>query len=384
MRIAYVCIVHKPLGKHSTGGIEQFTVNLLHELIKRGHQVDLYASEETDMSAFPGVNLIPVFQSSDLSKKNDEKTDKKEFVLTYAMLQYSGFSRVYNDNYDVVHVNCPQWYVPLVMNSHSNHVLTTIHGLNLRQSAVEYVLKTDNTSHIACVSEYVGRAISSYPNHRVIHNGIDMTQFSYNENGGNIFGWLGRIAPVKGLSDAVLASQSAGVKFEGHGPNDFVEYFQTQVEPNLNEHIIVGSPISGVEKASFLCQLRALLMPVHWDESFALTPLESLASGTPVIAYDRGSLSEVIQDGMTGFLVTPPVEDVESIDYKPFEIPTQNLIIKQRGIEGITEAIKIVQNMSDFEYTEMRKNCRKVIEEKFTLNTMVEKYIQYYQDIGKT
>ena len=129
----------------------------------------------------------------------------------------------------------------------------------------------------------------------------------------------------------------------------------------------------GPLKYDFLGNAKAFLFPIHWEEPFGLVMVEAMACGTPVVAYNRGSVPEIVKDGVTGFIVDPPEEDLNS------QISNHNdqqgsWIIKKRGIEGLVEAVRRISEID-------RKACKKHVEEHFTVDHMVDGYIDVYRKI---
>jgi glycosyltransferase involved in cell wall biosynthesis len=115
---------------------------------------------------------------------------------------------------------------------------------------------------------------------------------------------------------------------------------------------------------------RLTLFPIQWEEPFGLVMTESMATGTPVIAFARGSVPEVMKDGETGFIINPSDNDIRG-----------NWLIKKTGVEGLIEAINKIYDMPANEYLKMRKNCRKHVEQKFSMEKMVDSYEDVYKKI---
>jgi glycosyltransferase involved in cell wall biosynthesis len=370
MKIAYVTVSHKPINAASTGGIETFTIYLVNALIRAGADLTLFAAAETDMGVFPGAKLNPVFSLKDLGKKENENLESKEFTLNYTLMQTAGFKMALDQawNFDVIHFNSAQWYIPLLLAGKEKKIFTTVHVNNLRSEVLSYLLNHYDTVNIANISETSAKIFSPYPNHRVVYNGIDVSQYDFNPKPDEYFAWLGRIAPVKGLSEAVQAAKLAGVGFRGSGPVDFPDYYQNQVVPYLDDKRIVEGPLDPKAKAEFLAKAKAVLMPVTWEEPFGLVAVEAMACGTPVIAYARGGLLETVEDGVTGYLIDP--EDGEQ------KTEAGSWIIKKKGIEGLVEAMSRIAEID-------RGACRRRAEELFSADVMARNYLDYYNNIIK-
>ena len=119
---------------------------------------------------------------------------------------------------------------------------------------------------------------------------------------------------------------------------------------------------------------RAFLVPITWEEPFGLTMIEAMACGTPVVAYNRGSVSEIIRDGVTGFIIDPPEADLQMKNEKLKTKNESSWIIQKRGVEGLIEAVKRIDEID-------RAACRRHVEENFTVEKMVEGYEKVYQKV---
>ena len=162
---------------------------------------------------------------------------------------------------------------------------------------------------------------------------------------------MGRISPEKRVDRAIEIAKQAGTPLKVAAKVDPVDkdYFECAVEPLLRDSAVeyVGE-ISDEEKDQFLGNAYALLFPIHWPEPFGLVMIEAMACGTPVIAYDGGAVSEVIEEGRTGFIV--------------------------KGLEDATEAVRRVPELS-------RAYCREVFEKRFTAARMASNYLQVYEHV---
>lgn len=353
MKIAYICITHKPIVKDTTGGIETFSMYLVNALNELGHSVDVYSAEETDKTCFPNATLIPTFSISSLQKSETEDLESKNFTINYSFFQYEGFVKALQQSskYDVIHFSSAQWYVPFLFEKYfEKPVVTTVHVNNLRPQVLKHLLNSHTKVSLVAISNFSATPFKNYPNTHTIHNGIDLSAFPFNPNPEKYVAWMGRIAPVKGLKEALEVAKKADVSFRASGSKDFPDYFHNEITPLLGNERIVVDRLNTEEKGKFLGNARAVLMPVMWDEPFGLVAIEAMACGTPVIAFRRGGLTETIIDGKTGFLV----DTVEEMAQKLSEIDTIS-----------------------------RQACRTHVEENFSSIVMAQRYEKVYQNFKK-
>ncbi len=181
----------------------------------------------------------------------------------------------------------------------------------------------------------------------VIYNGIAISQFKFNPKPKNHFVWIARIDPFKGIENAIKAAEVLNVELLLAGRLDPArkEYFETKIKPHLSKKIRFLGEISQKELSDFYGSAIACLYPIEWEEPFGLIMTEAMATGTPVIAYRRGSVPEVIKDSKTGFVVN--------------------------NIDEMIQAMKKIGQID-------RIACRQRVEKYFTYQKMVDEYEKLY------
>jgi glycosyltransferase involved in cell wall biosynthesis len=185
-----------------------------------------------------------------------------------------------------------------------------------------------------------------------VYNSIDINNFPYNDKPQAYLVWLGKVNPVKGTKEAILAAKQAGEKILVLGAVDkdverMRRYYEEEVAPLIDGKDVIWIGEVGVkEKAELLGRAKAFLNPISWEEPFGLVMIESQAVGTPVISFRRGAAEELIIDGKTGFLVD--------------------------NLEEMVEKIKIVDKID-------RRECRRNVEERFTIEKMTDGYLEAYK-----
>jgi glycosyltransferase involved in cell wall biosynthesis len=202
----------------------------------------------------------------------------------------------------------------------------------------------------------------------VVYNGIDISAYDFNRESGEYLLFVGRYMPEKGVKDAIDAALATNTQTILAGSKEYraLPYFKEYIEPAEKSGVIrdIGF-VTGKKKSGLFGSAKALLFPIHWEEPFGMVMTEAMACGTPVIAYNRGSVSEIVHDGVTGFI----------IDEDDAERPNKgNWVIKKQGVEGLVEAIQRIGEID-------RAKCRERVEEAFTVAHMVSGYEAVYKKI---
>jgi glycosyltransferase involved in cell wall biosynthesis len=202
--------------------------------------------------------------------------------------------------FDVIHNSfdfLPLTYSRLV----STPVITTIHGFSSPDIVPVYVKYNKGTSFVA-ISDADRHPALEYV--ATIRHGIDVDSFIFNPAPGSYLAFFGRIHPDKGVVAAIEVARETGIPLRIGGIIQDQVYFDSQVAPRVDQqHVQVVGPVQAEDRSSFLGGAVALLHLIGFDEPFGLSVVEAMACGTPVIAFDRGSMSELIVDGTTGSLV---------------------------------------------------------------------------------
>jgi glycosyltransferase involved in cell wall biosynthesis len=247
--------------------------------------------------------------------------------------------------FDIIHNHfdfLPLTYSGLV----ETPVVTTIHGFS-SPSIVPVYKKYNDRGHYVAISASDKSPELDYI--ATIHHGIDVAQFPFSGAKGEYLLFFGRIHPHKGVYEAIQVAQHIGMKLVIAGIIQDQDYFATEVEPHIDGTTVdyLGS-VGPDRRANVLGGALALLHPISFDEPFGLSLVESMACGTPVVAFNRGSMPEIIRDGETGYIV----ED----------------------IEGAIDAVAKVTSIN-------RSTCRADVEKRFSSTRMARDYVRVYQEI---
>jgi len=249
------------------------------------------------------------------------------------------------DQFDIIHNNydfLPLSYSRLV----KTPVVTTIHGFSSPKILPVYRKYNKDNYYISISNSDRSPDLDYF---RTVYHGIDLSLFTLSETPGDYLLYFGRIHPDKGTYEAVQIARNFGMKLMMAGIIQDESYYHTQIAPYIDaENIIYVGAVGPERRNELLRGAYALLHPIYFHEPFGLSVVEAMACGTPVIAFDRGSMPEVIKEGQTGFLVNNIDEAVD----------------KLKAIPGLD-----------------RNVCRRWVEERFSKERMVADYISVYDTI---
>src|SRR5213595_3200538 len=323
MRIAQVAPLVESVPPKHYGGTERIVAYLTEELVRLGHNVTLFASGDSVTRA----ELVPVCRRS--FRQNKRATDylSREVLLMDHVMQRAG-------EFDVIHFHtgCLHYLI-------SRHLtvprVTTLHG---RLDTPELLRLYERFRDMPMISiSNAQRTPWPCANWQAtIYHGLPQDLFRFHPESGRYLAFLGRASPEKRVDRAIEIAKRVGMQLKIAAKVDPADrrYFKREIEPLLNDpHIEWLGEISDKDKDEFLGNAHALLFPIDWPEPFGLVMIESMACGTPVIAFVGGSVSEILEDGVTAFLVN--------------------------NVEAAAEATSRIPKLS-------RKRCRAVFEERFS------------------
>ena len=315
------------------GPWEQITGLLADGLARRGVDVTLFATLDSRTDAvLDGV--CPV---------GYEERDSLDGRVWEALHVSYAFQR--SGQFDLVH-NHLDW-LPLAFAEHCRaQLVTTIHGFSDRK-----ILPAYQAAKSAYVSISNADRAPELDYCATVYHGIDLSRFTFSATGGEDLVILGRIHPDKGTADAIAIARRAGRRLSIAGPVQDLSYFEERVAPHLDgDRVRYLGSVGPEPRAELLAGAAALLHPISFAEPFGLSVVEAMAAGTPVIAYRRGSMPEVVDEGVSGFLVS----DVDS------------------AVAAIEPAIALP-----------RDRIRSVAERRFSADRMVTDYLGVYASLRR-
>lgn len=321
------------------GGTERVVSYLTEELVAQGHDITLFASGDSQTSA----KVVPGSpRSLRLSGNSIDHLAHHIAMLDDVMRMAPEF--------DVIHFHIDYMHFPLSRYC-ALPSLTTLHGrLDLPDLLPVYKKFPDAPLVSISLSQRKPMPRVNWVGN--ISHGLPMDLLAFQPKAGAYLAFLGRISPEKRVDRAIEIARRAGMPLKIAAKIDKAdrEYYDSTIKPLMNDpNVEFIGEISEHEKSEFLGNAYAYLFPIDWPEPFGLTMIEAMACGTPTIAFNCGSVKEVMQEGLTGFIV-----------------------------EDMDQAVAAVAKISTIE----RTACRNVFEKRFTATRMAEEYVEIYQSMA--
>jgi glycosyltransferase involved in cell wall biosynthesis len=298
LRIAVLAPIAWRVPPRHYGPWELFASLLTEGLVARGHEVTLFASGDS-VSAARVCSVVPTGWSE------DPGIDPKvaECLHIAQVFERAGEFDLIHNGFDFL----PLTYGALT----ATPMVTTIHGFSSEKIVPVYAAYNGRTSYVA-ISDADRHPALDYA--ATIHHGIDTDAFDLAESPGDYLAFFGRIHPDKGVVAAIDTAEKSGLPLVLAGIVQDQEYFDTKVAPRLDgrQTRFIG-PVGAEDRSAFLGGAAALLHLIDFDEPFGFSVVEAMACGTPVIAFDRGSMRELIDDGRTGRIVNDVAGAVDAV-----------------------------------------------------------------------
>ena len=303
MRIAQVAPLTESVPPRLYGGTERVVSFLTEELVAMGHDVTLFASGDSVTTA----DLAAVWPRSLRSDPTICDPVAPHMLLMEQVRRRSA-------EFDVLHFHVDYWPFSLFDRQHTPF-LTTLHGrLDLPEQAPLFDCFAD--APLVSISDAQRRPLPHANFIETVHHGLPVDLLTPRLVRPTYLAFLGRICPEKRPDLAINIARGAGIPLKIAAKVDRVDtaYFEEVIRPEVGgEQVEFIGEISDAEKPEFLSGAIGLLVPIDWPEPFGLVMIEAMACGTPVIAFDRGSVPEIIEDGLTGFVVRDEAEAVAAV-----------------------------------------------------------------------
>lgn len=338
MRIAQVAPLYESVPPKYYGGTERVVSYLTEELVQQGHEVTLFASGDSVTMA---RLIAPCRQSLRLDQQCLDQLAHHVLMLEQVFQDSSRF--------DIIHFHVDYLHFPLSRRLATPQV-TTLHGrLDIPDLVPLYQEFRDMP--VVSISNAQREPLAWLNWQGTVYHGLPKDLYTFRPEPGKYLAFLGRISPEKRVDRAIAIAQHLDMEIKIAAKVDAVDrnYFDDVVAPLLKDrHVDYVGEIGEGEKDAFLGNAYALLFPIDWPEPFGLVMIEAMACGTPVLAYRRGSVPEIIEEGVTGLIV-----------------------------HGLEDAVQAAERIS----TLNRWRCRHLFEERFSATRMARDYLAIYQKL---
>jgi glycosyltransferase involved in cell wall biosynthesis len=337
MRIAQVAPLFESVPPQLYGGTERVVAFLTDELVRLGHDVTLFASGDSRTAA----TLVPICERA-LRLSGDWRDPMAPHVLMLGEVARRAAE------FDVLHFHISALQFPVVRGLRDIAHVTTLHGrLDLRE--LQPLFRAFPDVPVVSISDAQRDPLPFASWVGTVHHGLPPRLLTAADSPGTYLAFLGRVSPEKRVDRAIAIATGCGIRLRIAAKVDpaDADYFEREIRPLLDHPLVefIGE-IGESQKSAFLGGARALLFPIDWPEPFGLVMIEALACGVPVIAFAGGSVREVVEHGVTGFVV-----------------------------ESVEEAIDAVRRIGEID----RRACRATFERRFTVNQMASRYIRIYR-----
>ncbi len=338
-----------PLGSGMGGGVELTLKNIAQALRDRNHTIAIVAPAGSILRGFPVIEIPGRLQSTAQSEGRDAWVAMPPESVLANMWSYA---RQVQANYDLI-LNFAYDWLPFYLTPFFQTPIAHLVSMGSLTDATDQIIgqiATDFPGTIALHSRAQAATFAFGDRCRVVGNGFDLAQYQFCAEPENTLAWVGRLAPEKGLEDAVVAAQATGIPLKVWGLLQDVAYWQDICDQYPDAPVTYEGFLSTAELQQELGNCRALLMTPRWVEAFGNVAIEALACGVPVIAYDRGGPAEIVQHGKTGWLVPPD------------------------RVKGLVDAIAKIDQID-------RRTCRESAEQDYSLEAMGDRVEQWFAAI---
>lgn len=341
MKIAQVAPLYESVPPKLYGGTERVVSYLTEELVRQGHDVTLFASGDSITSA---KLVSPCPQSLRLDPGCIDQLAHHILMLEHVFRDFNSF--------DVIHFHIDYLHFPTSRRQQKPQ-LTTLHG-RLDMPDLVPLYQEFRDMPVVSISDSQRLPLPGVNWQGTVYHGLPEDLYPFREEAGKYLAFLGRISPEKRLDRAIEIAIRTNMPLKIAAKVDRIdrEYFNTVIEPLLDHPLVeyIGE-IGDEGKSEFLGNAHALLFPIDWPEPFGMVMIEAMASGTPVVAYGNGSVPEIIEHGVNGFIV-----------------------------HSIDEAVQATEQIS----TLSRRRCREVFETRFSARQMAHGYVEIYNRLASS
>ncbi len=358
MKILFLPNITRRIDSKITAARPRMIFDLITGLKKRGHKVTIIGTKDSKIT---GVKIVPIIEKGFFEISKDY--ENPFYAQTAYLTKLAKKAEEIGNNFDIIHNHGQPEFINLLIEKNiSTPMVTTFHSRITPE--IDEVFSLFPRTFLVCISRASKESARKAKVKKVIYNGVDTNLYQYREKKEDYLLWIGRMGKAKdkkgnfidakGVRWAIKLAQSVEANLKIAGNVEDEEFFERDIKPHLNNKIEFIKKVSFEQpltkkEVSFLMQrAKAFLMTINWDEPFGLVMAEAQSCGTPVIGFDRGSVSELVEDNKTGFVVNP-----------------------KKGLRGLKEAYYRLDEIKPID-------CRKNVEKNFSLEKMVDQYEKLY------
>ena len=349
LKLLFVSTPVGPLGTGLGGGVELSLYNIAQEMLRRGHTLQILAPQGSKFESMPIVEIAGEVQIIAQSQERNAPITMPSNSVLANMWEYV---RQVQHDYDLI-VNFAYDWLPFYLTPFLTRAIAHFVSMGSIYEAMDRMVAQVAKQFPGTIGFYTESQAATFALNQqcpCLSSGIDLSLYEFCPQPQPQLAWLGRIAPEKGLEDAVAAAQITKIPLKIMGKMQDQSYWEQICQDYPDAPVEYLGFLSTAKMQQELRQCRAMLMTPRWVEAFGNVAIEALACGVPVISYRRGGPAEIIQDGRTGFLVEPD------------------------SVNGLVEAIARLDEID-------RYTCRQQAEAEFSLEALGDRFETWFRDI---
>ncbi|MFZ5376829.1 MAG: glycosyltransferase family 4 protein [Patescibacteria group bacterium] len=344
MKIAQIAPIVERVPPKKYGGTERVVSAITEELIKRGHQVTLFATADSITSA----KLIGTTKNGIRELGINDDYSRNGLVLSHVGQAYNRAKE-----FDIIHDHVGVLSLPTAHIS-PTPVVMTIHG-SFGDHNKKTFLSLDNPFFVT-ISDSQSRPVRALRHRTTIYNGLEMSHYPFHSSAAQDFLlYVGRITPIKGTDIAVKVARLLNkpliiaAKLEEQNR----AYFENEIKPYLSSQIRLIGEVDENQRNWLMSRAKCLLHPATWEEPFGLTLIEAMACGCPVVAFNKGSIPEIVLNKQTGFIVddipemVKAISQIEKIDRRYCRLYSINSFSAARMVDSYEYLYELIVNQNN-------------------------------------
>jgi UDP-glucose:tetrahydrobiopterin glucosyltransferase len=350
MRLLLLSTPVGPLGSGLGGGVELTLHNIAEELHQRGHRLQIVAPQGSQET----LPLVEIDGERQITAQTLERDAPISLPANAVLANMWDYARQVETEYDLL-VNFAYDWLPFYLTPFFHRPIAHLVSMGSLSLAMDQVIEQVAVQFPGTIGVHSRAQAATFTfakRCRCLENGLDLSRYQFQATPNKFLAWVGRIAPEKGIEDAIAASQQTGIPLKVLGAMPDPDYWQQICQAYSDAPVHYEGFLPTQQLQQVLGQCRGLLMTPRWVEAFGNVAIEALACGVPVIAYRRGGPAEIVQDGKTGWLVEPD------------------------SIEGLVQAIARLDQID-------RYACRQQAEKQYSMAAMGDRIEAWFNDILK-